>query len=67
MQATTGSYIIDPDGVGGYDPFTLYCDMTDKNEVGVTVVGHDSENRTLVDGYEAHGSYLRDVITSVQG
>ena len=35
--------------------------MTDKNEVGVTVVGHDSENRTLVDGYEAHGSYLRDV------
>ena len=35
--------------------------MTDKNEVGVTVVGHDSEGRTLVKGYEEKGSYVRDV------
>ena len=35
--------------------------MTDKNGVGVTVVGHDSETRMLVDGYEADGSYIRDV------
>ena len=35
--------------------------MTDKNEVGVTVVGHDSEVRTLVNGYEEKGSYVRDV------
>ena len=35
--------------------------MTDKNEIGVTVVGHDSEVRTLVNGYEAQGSYVRDV------
>ena len=35
--------------------------MTDKNEVGVTVVGHDSETRMLVDGYGDKGSYVRDV------
>ena len=60
-QATSGSYVIDPDGEGGYEPFTVHCDMTDKNGVGVTVVGHDSEQRTLVDGYEGPGSYVRDI------
>ena len=27
----------------------------------MTVVGHDSETRMLVDGYEADGSYIHDV------
>ena len=35
--------------------------MTDKNGVGVTVVGHDSETRTLVNGYGPPGSYVRNV------
>ena len=35
--------------------------MTDKNGVGVTVISHDSENRTLVNGYESPGSYPRDI------
>ena len=35
--------------------------MTDKNGIGVTVISHDSENRTLVKGYEAPGSYSRDI------
>ena len=35
--------------------------MTDKNGVGVTVVGHDSESKTLVNGYEGQGSYVRDI------
>ena len=35
--------------------------MSDKNGVGVTVVSHDSESRTLVDGYEAYGSYSRSI------
>ena len=35
--------------------------MIDENEIGVTVVSHDSENRTLVDGYEGKGSYSRDI------
>ena len=60
-QATSGSYVIDPDGEGGYEPFTVHCDMTDKNGVGVTVVGHDSETRTLVNGYGGKGSYVRNV------
>ena len=35
--------------------------MTDKNGVGVTVISHDSEDRTLVDGFEDPGSYSRDI------
>ena len=56
-----GNYAIDPDGEGGLEPFTVYCDLTYKNGVGVTVISHDSENRTLVDGYEDAGSYSRDI------
>ena len=33
-----GNYAIDPDGEGGLEPFAVYCDMTDKNGVGVTVI-----------------------------
>ena len=58
---TTGSYVIDPDGEEGMAPFTVLCDMSDKAGVGVTVISHDSETRTLVDGYEEKGSYSRDV------
>ena len=60
-QAVSGSYVIDPDGEGGHQPFTVYCDMTDKNGVGVTVVSHDSEDRMLVNGYEGQGTYVRNV------
>ena len=42
-------------------PFKVFCDMTDKGGIGVTVVSHDSENRTLVDGYDGYGSYSRNV------
>ena len=66
-QAITGSYIIDPDDDGGYEPFTVFCDMADKNEVGVTVISHDTENRMLVNGYEAPGSYVRNVHYSGAG
>ena len=57
----SGDYFIDPDGVLGEDPFPVYCNMTDKGGVGVTVVGHDSENRTQVIGYEEPGEYSLDV------
>ena len=56
-----GTYVIDPDGDGGVPPFNVTCDMTDKNGVGVTVISHDSENRTLVDGFEDPGSYSREI------
>ena len=61
ISSVSGNYIIDPDGEGGVAPFTVYCDMTDKNGVGVTVISHDSESRLYVKGYEAKGSYSRDI------
>ena len=59
--AENDTYVIDPDGDGGVPPYDVTCDMTDKNGVGVTVIGHDSESRTLVKGFEDPGSYLRDI------
>ena len=44
----SGNYVIDPDGDGGLAQFTVFCDMIDKNGVGVTVISHDSEGRTKV-------------------
>ena len=40
--------MIDPDGNGGVAPFSVYCDMSDKGGVGVTVISHDSESRIHV-------------------
>ena len=57
----SGSYVIDPDGEGGEKPFKDFCDTADENSVGVTVVSHDSENRTLVDGFQDPGSYSCNV------
>ena len=59
--AESGTYIIDPDGYGTLLPFNVTCNMTDKNRIGVTVISHDSENRTLVDGCEERECYSRDV------
>ena len=43
--------------------------MTSKNEIGVTVIGHNSESRTGLNGgiggsgeYEGSGSYKRDIV-----
>jgi len=61
VSSLSENYVIDPDGVGGLAPFTVFCDMTDKNGVGVTVISHDSESRTHVDGCNPPGCYLRDI------
>ena len=60
-SSVSRNYMIDPDGFGGLAPFTVYRDMTDNTGVGVTVISHDSETRTLVKGYEAIGGYSRDI------
>ena len=63
-EKTSGDYIIDPDGKGGVAPFSVYCDMSDKGEVGVTVISHDSESRTHVGnfpGCDGAGCYSKDV------
>ena len=59
--AENGSYLIDPDVEGHVPPFNVTCDMTDKNGVGMTVISHNSEKRTLVEGFEKAGSYSRDI------
>ena len=59
--AASENYVIDPDGEGDLAPFTAFCDMTDKNGVGVTVVSHDSESRTLVRGCGDPGCYSLDI------
>ena len=60
-SSTSGNYVIDPGGDGGLAPFTVYCNMADKNGVGVTVVSHDSESRTHVQGCESNGCYSRGI------
>ena len=63
-EKTSGNYIIDPDEKGGVVPFSVYCDMSDKGGVGVTVISHDSESRTHVGnipGCYSAGCYSKDV------
>ena len=60
-SSVSGNYVIDPDGEGGLAPFTVFCDMTDKSGVGVTVISHDSESRTHVSGCDLRGCYSRDI------
>ena len=57
----SSDYVIDPDDEQGVAPFPVYCNMTDKGGVGVTVVKHDSESKIIVHGYERQGGYSRDV------
>ena len=64
-EKTSGNYIIDPDEKGSVVPFSVYCDMSDKGGVGVTVISHDSESRTHVNsvspGCGSPGCYRKDV------
>ena len=64
--SSSGNYIIDPDGKGGVTPFSVYCDMSDKGGVGVTVISHDSESRTHVSNipscdFDNPGCYSKSV------
>ncbi|XP_068678940.1 neurexin-4-like [Montipora foliosa] len=59
--AESGEYVIDRDGKGNLTPFKVTCNMTEKNGVGVTIIKHDSENRTHVEGCEPAGCYSRDI------
>ena len=60
-SSVSENYVIDPDGEGGLAPFTVFCDMTDKSGVGVTVISHNSESRTHVSGCEKARCYSRDI------
>ncbi|KAI8482796.1 hypothetical protein Bbelb_394580 [Branchiostoma belcheri] len=53
-------YIIDPDGPGrGVAPMTVQCDL--EGQIAITLIGHNSEARTHVNGFESPGSYSKDV------
>ena len=60
-EAPSGNYTIDPDSEGGEDPSVVYCDMSDKNRIGVTVVGHDREERSHVKNCNTPGCYSPNV------
>ncbi|KAI8490618.1 Coagulation factor 5/8 C-terminal domain, discoidin domain [Branchiostoma belcheri] len=53
-------YSIDPDGPErGVLPLLVRCDL--QKQTAITLIGHDSEARTRVRGFEAPGSYSKDV------
>ena len=57
----SGNHYINPQVLRPSPLVQVYCDMTSKNGVGVTVIGHDSESRKVVNGYESSGSYKRKI------
>ena len=59
----SGRYYLNPEGKGRSPSplIRVYCDMTSENGSGVTVIGHDSESKTRVKGYERPGSYQRNI------
>ena len=60
-STASANYYIYPQGLVALPLVQVYCDMTSKNGVGVTVIGHDSESRTFVKGYNPAGSYKRKI------
>ena len=60
----SGSYAIDPDGEKGEDLFTVYCNMSDKHGIGVTVISHNRERREHVTGCDPPGCIKRNVTYS---
>lgn len=61
--ATNGQHTTDPDGHGGLHPFSVYCFFNGAS--GTASFTHDVNGLELVDGYEATGSYRRDVTYSL--
>ena len=47
ISLPSGNYNINPDNRTS-NTVVVYCDMTSKNGIGVTVIGHDTESRTEV-------------------
>ena len=61
-HVSDGEYLIDPDGPGKNEaPVMAHCDMTGKNGLAGTHVGHDSVAGTFVNDYEAPLSYSKDI------
>ena len=59
QESPNGYYLIQP--IRDKAPFEVFCNMNDKNSAGVTVFSHDSEKKTLVNGYEGKGQYSKPI------
>nr|XP_039261533.1 contactin-associated protein-like 2 [Styela clava] len=58
----SGYYEIDPDGPkGSIPPFQVYCNMTSDPEWAVTMLGHNSEERTYVYGCQDPGCFSHNI------
>ncbi|XP_041041074.1 uncharacterized protein LOC121276571 isoform X4 [Carcharodon carcharias] len=58
----SGVFTIDPDGLeDGVDPFPVECDMVSDSATGITVIGHDTEDRMRVPPCEDAGCYSRTI------
>ena len=58
-ETNSGYYMIQPNK--DKPPFTVFCNMTDKNGAGVTTFSHDSEKSAHVNGYESQGQYRKKI------
>ncbi|XP_059164384.1 SCO-spondin-like [Physella acuta] len=58
---------IDPDGPEQFslEPVVVYCNMTAHNGSGVTVIGHNQEQRTQVQGWEGACEYQAVLVYNV--
>ncbi|CAL1543552.1 unnamed protein product [Lymnaea stagnalis] len=58
---------IDPDGPGDLtlEPVVVYCDMKSRNGTGVTVIGHDQEERKQVQGWEGAREYQANLAYNI--
>jgi len=59
----SGTYTIYPLNILG--PVQVFCDMTSMNNKGITVISHDSEVTTLVNGFEDYGSYRKRITYNI--
>lgn len=58
----SGIYMIDPDGVDeGVSHFYVKCDMESDHLTGITIVGHDAENKERVIPCREPGCYSRTI------
>lgn len=59
-QSRSGTYKITPTGDSSQQ-VQVYCDMDSRPGKGLTVMSHDSEDRTHVNGVDGHGEYKRRI------